>query len=153
MSNLYTPKQIRQVFSSDAAQLAQIHHACLPTSWSEQEFCELLTNQNNFCYALETNHQIVGFILCNQILDECEILTLAVLASHRRQNIAKQLIEKTYQHAKAQKVKNIFLEVAENNYAAQNLYKTSGFIQIGLRKNYYIIDNQPIAALIMRYDV
>ena len=34
-------------------------------------------------------------------------------------------------------VKSLFLEVRENNTAARKLYEKTGFVEVGMRKNYY----------------
>ena len=40
-------------------------------------------------------------------------------------------------HNKVKEVKSLFLEVRENNTAARKLYEKTGFVEVGMRKNYY----------------
>jgi ribosomal-protein-alanine N-acetyltransferase len=47
------------------------------------------------------------------------------------------LLQRLLLRAKAQRAEMVFLEVRASNHAAQQLYVTMGFNQIGERKGYY----------------
>ena len=88
-----------------------------------------------------------SFLLCSEVADEMEILTICVLPEFRRQHIAQDLLFELFRYAKGQKVKRIFLEVAEDNQAAQKLYLGAGFKQTGRREGYYVCKNGNVDAL------
>ena len=55
---------------------------------------------------------------------------------------------KQYLHSKKKSnLKKIFLEVAENNFLAIEMYKNNNFKLLDIRKNYYLIYEQKIDAL------
>lgn len=91
------------------------------------------------CFVAETDGRVVGFLVSRQLCgergdEECEreILNIAVAPQWRRKGIAKALLESEL------RCKAVFyLEVRESNEAAQALYRTLGFIEIGLRTDYY----------------
>jgi ribosomal-protein-alanine N-acetyltransferase len=75
-----------------------------------------------------------GMILARAIVGEVEILTLAVAPTAQRQGIGRALVAELVAAMPGQP---IFLEVAADNAAGQGLYRNTGFIECGRRKNYY----------------
>lgn len=90
--------------------------------------------------------QILGFIFGRTVIDEAEILKLAVHENFRRQGIAGELIGSSMAQLNASGIKKCFLELRSKNIPAKNLYEKKGFITTGIRKNYY---NHPIDDAIM----
>ena len=121
---------------------AKIHCKCFDKGWSEEEFSKLLALPTSRLWMTEE-----GFLLCSEVADEMEILTICVLPEFRRQHIAQDLLFELFRYAKGQKVKRIFLEVAEDNEAAQKLYQASGFKQTGRREGYYVRKDGAVDAL------
>jgi len=111
---------------------AKIHKKCFDRGWSEKEFQRLLALPTSRLWMTEE-----GLLLCSEVAGEMEILTICVLPEFRRQHAAQDLLHELFQYAKAQKIKQIFLEVAEDNEAAQKLYFKVGFKQINRRTGYY----------------
>ena len=77
--------------------------------------------------------EVTGFIEAQIIADEIHLYDVAVSPLHRREGIAKALIEALAREP----FTAILLEVRESNLAAQRLYETCGFSIDGVRKNYY----------------
>jgi ribosomal-protein-alanine N-acetyltransferase len=78
-----------------------------------------------------------GFVLVRNVLDEAEVLTLAVHPQCRRLGIGRALMLAAIGCLEQAGVAALFLEVAEENAAAQALYAAIGFQQVGLRRGYY----------------
>jgi len=123
----------------DVPELGRLHRACFPLDqvWSPQSFAELLADAGLMGWRVEVGRRSVGFILGRIIVDEVELLTLAVLADYRRQGLAGQLIGQFVAASRARGAVKIFLEVAENNDPALKLYAKTGFRPISRRWNYY----------------
>ena len=121
---------------------AKIHRQCFEKGWSEEEFQKLLTLPTSRLWMSEE-----GFLLCSEVAGEMEILTICVLPEFRRQHIAQDLLRELTSYAKDQGIKQIFLEVAEDNEAAQKLYLSAGFTQTGRREKYYARKNGAVDAL------
>ena len=121
---------------------AKIHGACFDRGWTEEEFQKLLALPTSRLWMTEE-----GLLLCSEVADEMEILTICVLPEFRRQHIAQDLLHELFRYAKAQKVKSIFLEVASDNEAAQKLYAGAGFKQTGTREGYYAHKDGSVDAL------
>ena len=72
-----------------------------------------------------------------RIIDELNIMNIAVRKDLRRCGIGSALLEFLINFAISQKDGSITLEVNENNTSAIELYKKYNFKQVGLRKKYY----------------
>lgn len=112
--------------------MARIHAAAFDAPWDEAAFNSLLDSPGVVSIGDER-----GFILIRTIVDEAEILTVAVLPAFRRQGLGRILVEQAVVGACAQGARRMFLEVAQGNRAALALYEASGFVTTGVRKAYY----------------
>lgn len=116
----------------DPSALAAVHAEAFEASWDETSLAALLSSPGVFAVA-----EADGFILIRVVLDEAEILTVAVRPSARRQGIAHRLLEQALVQALALGARTLFLEVAQSNVAAKALYSGAGFVETGLRRGYY----------------
>jgi ribosomal-protein-alanine N-acetyltransferase len=80
---------------------------------------------------------IVGFVIGQLAADEAEILSVGVAPDWQRFGLGKMLVEGLIRASKRGEAKRLFLEVAEDNAAAQALYKSLEFAECGRRKRYY----------------
>ena len=115
-------------------ELARLHATCFtrPRPWSAAEFQALLADPANFLLTRES-----GFLLGRTILDEAELLTLAIAPEARRQGIGAALLAGFETRAQARGAATAFLEVASDNAAAQALYAGKGWQNAGCRRDYY----------------
>lgn len=118
--------------ASDPAALAALHAQAFAAPWSAGEFTDLLS-QTGVVAIAESD----GFVLLRIVLDEAEILNLAVLPTARRLGLGRRLVEEAAIAATKGGAARLFLEVAEDNAPARALYDRAGFSQIGRRKAYY----------------
>ncbi len=81
---------------------------------------------------------ISGFAGFWLMADEAHLINLAVRETHRHQGIGELLLIATIDLASQLNAHVITLEVRASNTAAVNLYGKYGFIQVGLRRAYYI---------------
>ena len=98
-----------------------------------------LFNQGPFShvYVYEDKNEIVGFINYSLIYNRAEIEYIYVDESHRRQNIAQQLMDFCIEDAVTSGCENITLEVNVNNVAGIRLYEKFGFQKATIRPRYY----------------
>ncbi|WP_425981764.1 ribosomal protein S18-alanine N-acetyltransferase [Brevundimonas sp. TWP1-2-1b1] len=135
--------------ASDPAALAALHAQAFAAPWSAGEFAELLSQPGVVAIA-----ESDGFVLIRIVLDEAEILTLAVLPTARRQGLGHRLVEEAAVAATKGGAARLFLEVAEDNAPARALYDRAGFRQIGRRKAYYAAaDGSRTDAVVMSRDL
>lgn len=129
------------------AELARIHAASFvtPRAWSEAEIAETLGSYGCF---LEL--ALGGFLIGRVIVDEAELLTVAVAPEYRKQGIGMTLVDRFLNHAADRGATRAFLEVAQPNVSAQSLYLRAGFVESATRKNYYSApDGGKVDAIVM----
>jgi len=81
-----------------------------------------------------------GFVLTRHVLDEEELLLIAVAPGARRRGVGAALIDHLFQIARTRGTARIFLEMRRGNPAI-HLYRKFGFEPIGERRNYYRMAN------------
>lgn len=139
----------------DAALLADLHQRAFETPWDAAALSVLLDQPGVF--AIRTaddtdtvSDSITGFILCRVVVDEAEILTLAVDPAARRGGLGRRLTEAAADMAAQSGAETLFLEVADDNLAARTLYERAGFLVTGRRRNYYARqDGAQVDALVL----
>jgi ribosomal-protein-alanine N-acetyltransferase len=89
---------------------------------------------------------VAGFLVWRRLAEgECELLTLAVAPAFRRRGIARELL-KPLLNVRNNKV---FLEVRESNRTARIFYKSMGFQEVSIRREYYEYPFE--AAIVMKF--
>jgi len=81
-------------------------------------------------------HEANGFALSRHVLDEEELLLIAVIPNERGRGIGRRLLEDLCENARNRGSKRLFLEMRDGN-EAEKLYKQFGFQEIGRRPGYY----------------
>lgn len=99
---------------------------------------EIIKNKSaHKVFAAFRGEKVAGFAILSTVLDEAEILEVAVAGNLRREGIASGLMSEILEWCKKNGISQIFLEVRESNFPAINYYKKFGFSGNGFRKNYY----------------
>ena len=130
------------------ARMAQIHAASFatPRPWTEAEFAQLLADP-----AILLTEAAEGFAIGRVVIDEAEVLTIAVAPDARRKGIGARLLGDLLDKLAGMGATTVHLEVAADNSAARALYAAAGFAESGRRKGYYQSGaGQRIDALVMR---
>ena len=129
--------EIRRSLPADAKEIAAAEAAIFSDPWSERDITDAISQTGSMCYTAISGGTVVAYIIGRQISPEGEIYRIATLPSHRRRGIAYRLLDYAVKCERGRGLESLFLEVRELNIPARNLYKSYGFREIGLRKNYY----------------
>jgi len=120
--------------------MEQLHKLAFDRPWSENDFKTFLTLPSYQAFGwLNSQEELVGFSLFNAVSPDVELCTICVNPKHQRQGIAKKLMLESLN--KFEDFDSCFLEVSEINSRAIALYSKLGFIDVGIRKNYYKLPN------------
>ena len=122
---------------SHVAQVAALEKQCFSDPWSENSVASELENPLSLWLIAEENGAVCGYVGSQTVLDETDMMNIAVHPDCRRKGIAAALITELVSRLKARGSRVLRLEVRESNFSAIALYKAMGFTQLGLRKNYY----------------
>jgi len=131
---------IRPMRPEDTAQIACIERDVYSTPWSEASFCETLRYPYyRFLVAQPAGEPgtILGYCGFQQSFEEADITNVTVLLSHRRKGIARTMLGQLMDDGRERGVERFTLEVRASNEGAIRLYKSLGFYQEGLRRNFY----------------
>lgn len=137
------PFVLRPLSLSDLPAVAEIEKHSFPTPTREKVFhYELTENKLAHYQALLTqrvneDEHLLGYAGYWLIADEVHISTIAVAPQRRRSGFGATLILNTFFMAYEHDAALVTLEVRENNFGAQNLYKSFRFESVGRRKRYY----------------
>lgn len=130
-------------------QVAQLEKTCFgAAAWSEKSVASELENPLSLWIVAEEDGRVLGYVGSQTVLDETDMMNVAVDPDFRGQGIATGLIADLIGALKERGSRCLTLEVRASNEAAIALYRSLSFEQIGLRKSYY--RNPREDALLMR---
>lgn len=104
-------------------------------AWTESQ-CLGVVSMPGSHLVIARHDSAVGFALSRVIIDECELMLLAVNAESQRAGIGRDLLDAIIADARASKAASVFLEVRSGN-SAITLYSSIGFVEVGRRRGYY----------------
>lgn len=140
---------IRAATVSDAAALSALHAGSFEDGWSEADFATWLSRTEAFACVVEVEAKLHALGLALEAGADAELLTIATAPQTRRAGLGRLIFQALNIEARNRALERWVLEVANNNLPAIQLYKTSGFMEIGLRKAYYNTRNGRADALVM----
>ena len=125
---------IRAMTANDVDTVTHIENQVQTHPWTRKQFLESVDSYHST--VLELHGKVVGFCILQPVLDEANLLLMAIAPEMQGRGLGCQLLNESIDLLRNQPVQ-IFLEVRESNLSAIRLYEKSGFHQIDLRKNYY----------------
>ncbi len=144
---------VRKMILDDLEQVVAIDQTSFSLPWPPRSFqFELTDNPIARCWVVELNEKIVGMLVGWLMIDELHIATIATHPDFRRQGIGKKILIHALKSARDEGLIRSFLEVRKSNQAAIMMYKNLGFIEEGIRKEYYK-DNHEDAILMTLNDL
>lgn len=133
----------------DLNEVLEIEVLAFSTPWSRNSFLyELLENERAFYLTAKNEYgRVLGYVGMWIVFDEGHITNLATHPQYRRQGVARKLMNELIVASKERGVRYLTLEVRRTNNEAQELYQKLGFVHMGVRRKYYLDNNED--ALIM----
>ena len=119
---------------SHVAAVAELERLNFSTPWDEASVRSELTNKLALWLVAVDDGEVVGYVGSQTVLQEADMMNIAVGEGFRRRGIARMLVEELIRQLDAYQ---LTLEVRASNAPAIALYEKMGFQQVGLRKNYY----------------
>ena len=104
--------------------------------WSRSQCAGILPMPGVRLSVVEERGAIIAFSLMRTILDESELLLIAVAPDHQARGIGRLLLDDFQVQGQSAGADRLHLEVRDGNRAV-SLYKDSGFQIVGRRRDYY----------------
>ena len=130
---------IRPMEQKDLDIVMYLENTCFVAPWGLNQIkYELNDNPVSNLWVIESdNTGVVGFIDYWITFDSSTVCQICVNPLFRKKGLASILMEEMVKDCKANKVRNITLEVREHNTNARLLYEKFGFKSVLLKEKYY----------------
>lgn len=129
--------EIIKMEQGHVAQVAALEAICFRDPWSEKSVASELSNPLSHWLVAVEDDAVLGYIGSQTVLDESDMMNVAVSPAHRRKGIAEALVLALADALREKGSVKLTLEVRASNAPAITLYEKLDFKPIGLRKNYY----------------
>lgn len=143
---------ITEVLKVDAqllVQIAQVEEQIFTDPWSQNALESTVMQPHGNIWVIEEEGRVLAYLIFYIMGGEMEIARIAVLPQYRAKGYARELVSQFLSFVQEQQIEQVLLEVRSNNQSAIGLYKSQGFQNIGVRKNYY--SNPLEDAVLMSY--
>jgi len=128
---------VRRATLDDVDALLQMENECFTDPWDKRTFEGLLANPAVYFIIAENNSEPVAYGGMTVIIDESEILNVAVRPEMRQKGLGRLMVNEMLDICRKCDVVTVFLEHRQSNFAAASLYESIGFVVYGVRKRYY----------------
>lgn len=123
--------------ASDIEQVVSIENDAFPFPWTRGNFLDSLASGYPAWVMRAHDGRLAGYFLLMNAVDELHILNITVRPDLQGSGLGRVLLNKVVFLARAENMQSVLLEVRPSNQRALDVYRHVGFVQIGVRKNYY----------------
>lgn len=138
------PFRLRDYRTADFETLYEIDQACYPRgiAYSRRMLRWYLNQRGALCLVAQSNPKadpaVLGFIIAHARGEEGYIVTIDVLAAHRRSGVGTALLQETERQLAAMGVRYVELQTATNNEAGVAFWLRHGYRSSGVTRGYYL---------------
>ena len=129
-----------------------VEQRAYPWPWTLGMFRDCL-NGGYLCHVLADAGQLLGYTVIYVAVGECHILNICVEPDCQGRGLGRMLLRHALECATDHDAEQAFLEVRPSNATAIRLYESMGFVQVGLRKEYYPAGDKREDALVYQLDL
>lgn len=119
---------------SNMVQIEQMAHI---SPWSEAILKSSFAKNYKVFGVMLDDDTLVGYAIFNYIFDQAELQNIAISPKEQGNGYGRFLLTYALKAMQDEGIHKIFLEVRASNYKAIQLYKSVGFLEDFIRKNYY----------------
>ena len=119
----------------DAPALQKLERDNFTDPWSEDSLLSSLASPLYYKRVAEQEGEIFGYLIASRVLDEGELLRIAVSPDNRVRGVGRALTRAMMEENPGTKIWR--LDVRVSNYGAIKLYESLGFKAVIRRRDYY----------------
>ena len=138
----------RAMTPADLEAVADLTHRADPFGWTLRNFSDAHASGNTLT-VLTVDGVTSGIAAVMHVLDESELLEIAVQPAMQGRGYGKALLAQAIALARRNGAVRMLLEVRESNARARKMYTSFGFEETGRRKNYYPTEDGREDAILM----
>lgn len=128
---------IAEMDEGDLPAVAALHACCFDEPWQPALIGRIAQAPGGFGLLWRSGEAPQGFVLGRTNHARAEVVSLGVAPSARQRGIARALMHAAIERVSRRGLRELYLEVAEDNAAALCLYRALGFAPVGRRPGYY----------------
>lgn len=130
--------RVRPMRVEDVERVVAIETEAFTSPWQSDTFEELVGRRGVELLVLEdATDGVIGYAVLWCVVDQGELANVAVAPERRGEGLGRWLVERVLDVARARGLKKIFLEVRASNDRAAHVYEDLGFVEVGVRRDYY----------------
>jgi [ribosomal protein S18]-alanine N-acetyltransferase len=137
---------------ADVDEVLRIEQEVQSYPWTRGNFTDALSH-GYICSVDDAGGGIRGYAILMPVLQEAELLNIGVAAGQQRKGLGRALLLEMLDVACEKNMLRVFLEVRASNAAALALYRSTGFVGVGVRRGYYQNANGSEDAITMACDL
>lgn len=145
--------EIRRLVASDIEEVMQLERALFgKEAWSQKSMLAEFSAPHAYYIGI-FDQRLIGYAGSRILPSDftADITTVGVDASSQGKGLGRKLVQELINNLRASGTEEVFLEVKKSNEIAANLYRSFGFEQIDIRKNYYQPSGED--ALVMKLSI
>ncbi len=143
---------VRKAAAGDIPEILALDRRSGLPVWQESDYAAFIRRPTwDVLVAANAVGLVVGFLVNQRAGPEAELVKIVVAPESRGAGVGQALLQAGLQIVRQAGCCAYFLEVRPSNAAALSLYRKNGFVESGLRKEYYQDPTEP--ALLMRRDL
>lgn len=128
---------VRNMIETDVAHVARLEQETFQDAWTEQGIYDTFCQKQAFVVVAQQEEKILGYCIVYFVLDEAEIARVAVDKTCRRQGVGRKILNCAERICKDKQIARLLLDVRESNGTARRFYEDYGFVEDGIRKDFY----------------
>lgn len=115
-----------------------IEERIFPRPWSAALYLSELASPSTRAYFVAVvDGAVVGYAGSMLVAGEAHVTTVGVAPEWHRHGVGIRILYRLVHEVRERGAHALTLEVRMSNHGAQELYRTFGFVPVGVRKNYY----------------
>lgn len=129
---------VRRATPEDVPALAALESELFGVdAWSRAAVREELEGPGRHAVVAATGEGVVGYAVSRRCQELVDLQRIAVHPAHRRQGVARRLLDAVMARAHEEDASRLLLEVSAVNTVALAFYADAGFVAIDRRRRYY----------------
>lgn len=131
-----TELAISQMQQADIDKVWQIEKQSNRFPWTKGNFEDCLkSGYRTFLYT--SGSDLIGYSVVQSVLDEVHLLNICVKPVYQGKGFGRQILSHVIDISLEQSAAIVVLEVRASNFRAQQLYLSTGFNEMSVRRGYY----------------
>lgn len=140
--------ELRTMVHADLEHVLIVEKKAYPHPWTLGIFRDCLRIGYN-AWVITFDSTVIGYGIVMLSPGEAHILNICIDPDYQQKGLGRYLLRHLLKKSNQTDVDMVLLEVRRSNTGAQQLYKSEGFHELGIRKAYYPADNGREDAIIL----